>query len=67
MWPVLPHNSSSWKYPTYTDIQDVEKNQILPVAVTSEWDYSNHEQFVLIVKNPSEINACFTEICYEEL
>ena len=45
----------------YTDTQDVDKEQILPVAVESEWDYADPENSILYVKNEKEIKACFAE------
>ena len=35
---VLANNNSSWRYPNYADIQEVEDKQILPIEVVSEWD-----------------------------
>ena len=46
---VLNNNNSSWIYPNYADIQEVEDEQILPIKVVSEWNYSNAENFVPVV------------------
>ena len=59
---LVTTNDNAWQYPSlYTDTQDVDKEQILPVAVESEWDYADPENFILYVKNEKEIKACFAE------
>ena len=52
---VLANNNSYWRYPNYAGVQEVEDEQILPIKVVSEWDYSNAENFVTVVKNAVEI------------
>ena len=49
---IVASNGSSWQYPShFTDIQNVELVQILPIRIDSEWDNSNPEKSVLVVKN----------------
>ena len=55
-------NDTTWQYPLhYTDIQDVEKEQILPIDVESEWDHTDPEKSVLNVNNVEDIIACFVQ------
>ena len=63
---VLANNNLSWRYPNYADIQEIEDKQILPIKVVSEWDYSNTENFALVVKNAVEIDSCFSKYTSEE-
>ena len=63
---VLTNNNSSWRYPNYADIQEVEDEQILPIKVVSEWYYSNAENFVLVGQNAVEIDSCFSKYTLEE-
>ena len=57
---ITASNSLYWQYPSnYTDIQDVELVQILPIQIDSEWDYSNSEKSVLVVANVTKISSCF--------
>ena len=59
---LVTTNDNAWQYPSlYTDTHDVDKEQILPVAVESEWDCSDPENSILYVKNEKEIKACFAE------
>ena len=62
---VLANNNSSWRYSNYADIQEVEDEQILSIKVVNEWNYSNAENFVLIVKNAVEIGFCFSNYTLE--
>ena len=56
-------NDQSWQYPMlYTDIQDaVSMDQLLPVMIKADWDYSDDNKPILDVKNVDEIIKCFTE------
>ena len=55
-------NDTTWQYPLhYTDIQDVEREQILPIDIESEWDHTDPEKSVLNVNNVEDIIACFVQ------
>ena len=52
-----------WKRPTgYDDIQDTSEEQVVPVDVRGEWDFTA-EKPRFIVFNDSEIQERFNEIC----
>ena len=55
---------SAWRYSKY-DIQDGEHDQGLPINVLSEWDYSDPEHFILVVKNFDDISSCFQKFIEE--
>ena len=54
-------SNTIWHYPRWEDIQVAENEQILPVNVVGEWDYSNENKHVLILKNEDKIQSCFEE------
>ena len=60
---VESSNDQNWQYPLlYTDVQDaVSMEQILPVLIKADWDYTNDDKSILDVKNVDEIIKCFTE------
>ena len=59
---MVSTNDTVWQYPSlYTDTQDVDKEQILPVVIEGEWDYADPENSVLYVKNVEDIIACFAK------
>ena len=59
---VAPSSDENWQYPiNYTDIQYVDKEQILPVEIKADWDYSNDDKSVLHVLNVDEIIKCFAD------
>ena len=41
------------------DIQDAERDQILPIDVVAEWDFTDPDNFVLTVNNAQDIAKCF--------
>ena len=56
------YQRDAWQYPSlYTDTQDIDIEQPLPVAVESEWDFADPGSSVLSVKNAEDINVCFAE------
>ena len=51
---------TSWQYPKYVnDVQDAGRDQILPLTVVAEWDYTDPENCILTVKNAQDIAKCF--------
>lgn len=63
---VLANNNSSWRYLNYADIEKVENEQILLIKVFSKWNFSNAENFVLVLMNAVEIDFCFSKYTFEE-
>ena len=59
---ISPSNNGCWQYPNYTDIQpNVDTEQILPIEIEADWDYSNDDKSVLHVSNVDEITRCFKD------
>ena len=57
-----PSNDQFWQLPTnYSDIQNVEKDQILPIVVQGDWDYTNDDKCTLSVSNVEEVIKCFND------
>ena len=53
---------TSWQYPkNVNDVQDAERDQILPITVVADWDYTDPENFILTVKNAEDIAKCFRD------
>ena len=48
-----------WKYGNFGDIQNVNPEQVLPITVVSDWDYTDPNNFVLRIENFEEITLCF--------
>ena len=61
---LVPSNSNSnahWQYPSIDDIQVADLEQILPIDVIGDWDYSNTRKSVFIVDNAEAISLCFQD------
>ena len=51
----------NWYYPAVQDLEITDDDQFLPVDIIGEWDYSNEDQYIFILKNEDEIISCFEE------
>ena len=59
---IASSSHGNWQYPSnYSDIQDVDKEQILPVEIKADWDYGNDDKCILQVHNVDEIIKCFDD------
>ena len=52
---------STWLAPVHSDIQDVCHDQVVPVEVMGNWDYSGRTP-KFILSNMNDIKTVFTDI-----
>ena len=55
------NSNAHWQYPSIDDIQVADLEQILPIDVIGDWDYSNTRKSVFIVDNAEAISLCFQD------